>query len=164
MPPTEPCMFQMAHCPMAARAGHFSACPPTVPPRPADPHAPLGHVQLHLAMPDRSCTKVEVGGDGCSVASVGCSKLCSRERESVTAIVLGIAKVACGPYSFKDIAKRTQFGDMTGPRDNQSAEALRSLGRFGPHSDSTPVTDTDWWRDILVSRPVRSIVSSSDHR
>lgn len=95
---------------------------------------------------------------------MGGSKLCSRERESITAIVLGVAKVACGPYSFKDIAKRTQFGDMTGPRDYQSAEALRSLGRFGPHSDSSPATDTDWWRDILVSRPVRSIVSSSDHR
>lgn len=68
------------------------------------------------------------------------------------------------PVFVMGIAKKTLFGDMTGPRDDQSAEALRSLGRFRLHSDSSPVTDTDWWRDSLVSRPVRSIVSSFDHR
>lgn len=53
---------------------------------------------------------------------------------------------------------------MTGPSDDQSAEAPRSFGRFRLHSDPAPVTDTDWWRDTVVSRPARSIVSSFDHR
>lgn len=110
MPPNEPCMFQKAHGPIAARAGHISARPPTVPPPPADPHAPLEHVQLHLAMPDRSCTKAKVGGDGCCVGGrLKAVQQKARKYDRYCPACLGMPNVACGPYSFirLEIAKET---------------------------------------------------------